>query len=63
MFFISVTAPQGATVGYTDADVRQVEAILQPLLDERRGGGVFAIIGRTASRIRAFVVVRLADLG
>ena len=34
---ISVSAPQGATVDYTAEQMRQVEAIVQPLRRERRG--------------------------
>ena len=52
VFFIPVTAPQGATVGYTDAEVREVEAIVQPLRASGEAERIFAIAGRRARRIR-----------
>jgi multidrug efflux pump len=61
VFFIPVTAPQGSTVGYTDAHVRQVEAILQPLRDDGVAARIFAIAGRRGQAHQAFVVARLVD--
>lgn len=60
VFFIPVTAPQGATVGYTDGETKKVEAIVSPLLERGVAERVFAIVGRRNEPHRAFVVVRLA---
>ena len=59
VFFIPVTAPQGSTVGYTDAHVREVEAILQPIRDKGEAASVFAMAGRNGQAHQGFVVVRL----
>ena len=61
VFFISVSAPQGATASYTDRETAKVEALVQPLLHDGTAERVFAITGRRSSPHRAFVVVRLAD--
>jgi multidrug efflux pump len=61
VFFIPVTAPQGSTVGYTDDQVRQVEAILQPLRENGEAARIFAIAGRNGQAHQAFVVARLVD--
>jgi multidrug efflux pump len=63
VFFIPVTAPQGATVAYTDAEVRRVERIVTPLRGDGEAERIFAIVGRGSEPHRAFVVVRLADWG
>ena len=63
VFFVPVTAPQGATVGYTDAEVRKVEAILQPLRASGEVARIFAIVGRSGQPHQAFVVARLAPWG
>ena len=61
VFFVSISAPQGATVGYTNDETRKIEAIVQPLLESGEARRSFAIVGRRSSPNRAFVVVRLAD--
>ncbi len=61
VFFIVVSAPQGSTVEFTDREVREVEARLQPLLDDGTAERVFSVIGFRRETQRAFVVVRLAD--
>ena len=63
VFFIPISAPQGATVGYTDAQVREVEAIVQPLMASGEADRIFAIAGRRGQANQAFVVVRLVDWG
>ena len=63
MFFIPVTAPQGATVAYTDAETRKVEQIVDPLRSSGEAARIFAIVGRSNEPHQAFVVVRLADWG
>ncbi len=61
VMFVSITAPQGATVGYTDTETAKVEAMVSPLLDSGVAERVFAIAGMGDQPHRAFVVVRLAD--
>jgi multidrug efflux pump len=61
VFFVPVTAPQGATVGYTDGQVRQVEAIVRPLVEGGEAQSIFAIAGRRGQAHQAFVVARLVD--
>jgi multidrug efflux pump len=61
VFFIPVTAPQGATVAYTDAETQKVEQILDPLRSSGEAARIFAIAGRRNEPHQAFVVVRLAD--
>ena len=61
VFFVSVTAPQGSTVAYTDREVREVEERLQPLLESGEATRIFSIVGFRGETHRAFVVVRLSD--
>ncbi|MBR26905.1 MAG: multidrug transporter AcrB [Rhodobacteraceae bacterium] len=61
VFFVAVTAPQGATVAYTDREVAEVETRLLPLLDTGDAARIFSIIGFRGETHRAFVVVRLSD--
>ncbi len=63
VFFVPVTAPQGATVAYTDQEARQIEEILQPLRENGAAERIFAIVGPGGQPHRAFVVVRLAEWG
>ncbi len=56
VFFVSVTAPQGSTIGYTDGQVREVEAILEPLRASGEAARIFAIVGRNGQPHQAFVV-------
>ena len=60
VFFISVSAPQGATTSYTDSETSKIEDLLQPLLDDGTAERIFAIVGRRNTPNRSFVVVRLA---
>lgn len=61
VFFVAITAPQGATAAYTDREVRQVEGFLDPLVESGEAERVFSIIGFRRLTHRAFVVVRLAE--
>jgi transposase len=61
--FVPVTAPQGATVGYTDQETRQIEEILEPLREDGAAERIFAIVGPGGQPHRAFVVVRLVEWG
>jgi len=60
VFFISVKAPEGATLAFTDAGVRKIERILQPLFARGEAWRLVSIVGRGDSN-RAFVVVGLTD--
>jgi HAE1 family hydrophobic/amphiphilic exporter-1 len=40
---ISIGVPQGSTVDYTDAQIRQIEAIARPLIDRGEATNMFAI--------------------
>lgn len=59
VFFASITAPQGATVAYTDQQTRRAERILQPLIESGDARTIFSITGRRGQPHRAFVVTRL----
>jgi multidrug efflux pump len=61
--FIPLTAPQGSTVGFTDSAAREVERIVQPLVDEGVVEGVFAFTGSFNRPNRSFIVLRLAPWG
>jgi multidrug efflux pump len=61
VFFVSMTAPQGATVEYTDVEARHVEEILQPLRASGEVARIYAVVGMRNQPHRAFVVARLAD--
>jgi len=61
VFFVSISAPEGSTVNYTDGETKRVEAIIDPLLEDGTVGRIFAIVGRRNSPHRSFVVARLAD--
>ena len=63
VFFVPVGAPQGATVGYTDAEVRKVEAILQPLRASGEVARIYSVVGRNGQPHQALVVARLAPWG
>ena len=61
--FIPLSAPQGSTSGYTNAQARILETSLEPL---RQSGGVdtvFAIVGIWGGPARAFVGLRLKPWG
>jgi multidrug efflux pump len=61
VFFIPVTAPQGATTAYSDIEVAKVEAAIEPLTEQGLVDRVFSIIGRGTTPHRSFVVLRLVD--
>ncbi|MEL6211497.1 MAG: efflux RND transporter permease subunit, partial [Pseudomonadota bacterium] len=61
VFFVAVSAPQGATTGFTDREVREVERRLAPLSESGEAERIFSIIGFRRLTHRAFVVVRLSD--
>lgn len=59
-FRIFVTAPQGVNLDYTDAAVREIEALLAPFRDEGTVANVTAIIGMWGEVRRAMIFVNLA---
>lgn len=61
VFFIAVSAPQGASLDWTDSEVREIERRLVPLEESGEATRVFSIIGWRGNSHRAFVVVRLSD--
>lgn len=60
IFFVSMSAPQGATTAYTDREVREAERRLQPLMDSGEVETMFSIIGWRNNTHRGFIVARLA---
>ena len=59
-FFAVASTPIGASLDYTDEQVRKVEAVLEPYRESGEIGTVLAIVGRGESN-RAFVIARLSD--
>jgi hydrophobe/amphiphile efflux-1 (HAE1) family protein len=59
-FIISSRAPSGASLSFTDSQVRQVETILQPYIENGEMASVLALVGRGASS-SAFIIIRLQD--
>ncbi|NND50051.1 MAG: efflux RND transporter permease subunit, partial [Rhizobiales bacterium] len=59
--FLLLSAPQGSTSSYTDAEVRSAERALQPMVDEGLIGMVYSIVGSWGRPDRAFMVLRLPD--
>ncbi len=57
---LSVSAPQGVALEYTDARMREIEAQIEPLRASGEVRSVFAITG-TGGGSRGFVVITLAD--
>ena len=60
VFFISVKAPEGATLAFTDSGVRKIEQVLQPLFERGEAWRLVSVVGRGDSN-RAFMVVGLSD--
>ncbi|MDT8856210.1 efflux RND transporter permease subunit [Paracoccaceae bacterium Fryx2] len=58
---LSVQAPQGVALDYTDAKMREIEALLEPLRASGEIANVFAIAGQGGSDNRGFMVLSLAD--
>jgi multidrug efflux pump len=58
--FVPITAPQGATVAYTDEQVRIIERALQGQVDQGNINTVYSLVGWGNRPYRAFVVMRLA---
>lgn len=58
--FVPMTAPQGSTVAYTDAQARQIEDALAPQVENGNIQTVYSLVGWGSRPYRAFVVMRLA---
>jgi multidrug efflux pump len=58
--FVPITAPQGATVAYTDEQARIIERALEPQLARGNINTVYSLVGWGNRPYRAFVVMRLA---
>lgn len=56
---LSVSAPQGVSLDYTAAKMREIEALMQPLRDSGEVTNLFSITG-TGSNSRGFMVMTLA---
>lgn len=57
---LSVQAPQGVSLDYTNAKMREIEAVVAPLRAAGEVGSVFAIAGMGGQDNRGFIVVTLA---
>ncbi len=58
---LSVSAPQGVSLDYTDAKVREIEAVIAPLREAGEVTNLFSIVGLGGQDNRAFMVMTLAD--
>lgn len=58
--FVPITAPQGATVEYTDEQARVIEDSLHPYVESGDIETLYSLVGWGARPYRAFVVMRLA---
>jgi HAE1 family hydrophobic/amphiphilic exporter-1 len=56
-----VSAPQGASLSYTDGKVREIEAILAPYVESGEMESVLAVIGTWGRSNRAFIAAPLVD--
>ncbi|MFK7993892.1 MAG: efflux RND transporter permease subunit [Granulosicoccus sp.] len=54
-----ISAPQGVSLEYTAAQIRKIESLVQPYLDNKEAQNVFSIAGRGSSN-NGFMVVTLA---
>ncbi|WP_299844316.1 efflux RND transporter permease subunit [uncultured Jannaschia sp.] len=63
VFFVSVDAPAGSNLGFTDRAVSEVEEILAPYVEDGEIENVVALVGRYGEVGSAFVVASLAPWG
>lgn len=61
VILLSVQAPQGVSLDYTDARMREIEALVAPLRDSGEVTSVFSIVGQGGQDSRGFIVITLAD--
>ena len=57
---ILATGPDGVGVGYMDRQTRQIEDVVQPLLDSGEGESLYALVGNWDPN-RSFLTMPLAD--
>lgn len=57
---LSIQAPQGVSLDYTDARMREIEALVDPLRESGEVTSVFAIAGMGGQDSRGFIVITLA---
>lgn len=58
---LSVQAPQGVSLDYTDGKMRDIEALVEPLRASGEVKSIFAIAGMGGQDSRGFIVLTLAD--
>ncbi|WP_103334668.1 efflux RND transporter permease subunit [Pseudotabrizicola formosa] len=61
VILLSVQAPQGVSLDYTDARMREIEELVAPLRDAGEVTSVFSIVGQGGQDNRGFIVISLAD--
>ena len=59
VFFVSISAPQGANLSYTDKEVRKIESSLDYLYENGEAEHILGFSGTRGRPHRGFVVVRL----
>ncbi|WP_102958780.1 efflux RND transporter permease subunit [Mangrovicella endophytica] len=57
---LRVTAPQGASLDYTNNQVAKIEEVMAPYLDSGEAVSIFSNIGQGGTKNSAFVVITLA---
>ncbi|MFN0114205.1 MAG: efflux RND transporter permease subunit [Paracoccaceae bacterium] len=60
IIFLSIQAPQGVALDYTDGKMRDIEAIIAPYRESGEAGSLFSIAGQGATN-RGFMVLTLID--
>ncbi len=60
VFIIPSAAPQGATRDYTDANLREIERIIEPLLENGEANRMLSVLGFGGTSDRGFTIVGLA---
>ena len=60
-FFVSSSAPEGATIQATNKGAKSVDAVLQPLLKNGEATRILSIVGFRNQPNRAFTIVGLGD--
>lgn len=63
VFIVPATAPQGATAEYTTHHIKEVEALMQPLVDNGEAERVLSIVGFRGQPENAFMITRLKPWG
>ncbi|MFT6555080.1 efflux RND transporter permease subunit [Alloalcanivorax venustensis] len=63
VFIVPATAPQGATADYTTHHIKEVEALMQPLVDNGEAERVLSIVGFRGQPENAFMITRLKPWG